>query len=136
MFSTVLRLDCALTTFMKIFLRCRRAACTITALLLRSFYDFTPILVGHDPNYACFEHVQNKRDEGVELPDHEDITTIIRYCAFMKTPLRFSRDLSRSATFSGTLDRSRNRCVNVGNKTSIFKQPIDSYSGLKMSQVI
>ncbi|KAH3858753.1 hypothetical protein DPMN_101382 [Dreissena polymorpha] len=40
---------CAFTTIMKISPRCFRAACTITALLLRSFYDSTPIFVGHDP---------------------------------------------------------------------------------------
>ena len=44
-----LRSHGAFTTIMKISLRCFRAACTITALLLRPFYDFTPILVGHDP---------------------------------------------------------------------------------------
>ncbi|KAH3834373.1 hypothetical protein DPMN_107696 [Dreissena polymorpha] len=27
--------------------------------------------------YACFEHVQNKRGESVELSDHEDSTAII-----------------------------------------------------------
>ncbi|KAH3837419.1 hypothetical protein DPMN_110808 [Dreissena polymorpha] len=40
---------CAFTTIMKISPRCFHAACTIAALLLRSFYDSTPILVGHDP---------------------------------------------------------------------------------------
>jgi hypothetical protein len=34
---------------MKIFPPCIRATCTITAFLLCSFYDFTLILVGHDP---------------------------------------------------------------------------------------
>ena len=49
----------------------------ITTLLLRSFYDLTPILVGHDPVTLVFEHVQNKRGESVELSDHEDSTAII-----------------------------------------------------------
>jgi hypothetical protein len=52
--------------------RCFRAASTITALKLRSFYDFTPILVGHDPAAL----VQSKRGESVDLPDHEE------YCAY------------------------------------------------------
>jgi hypothetical protein len=43
------------------------------ALLLRSFYDLTPILVGHDPATL----VQNKRSESVQLPDHEDPAAII-----------------------------------------------------------
>jgi hypothetical protein len=61
---------------LKIFPRCFGAACTITELLIRSFNDFTPILVGHDPA-ACFEHVKNKHGKSVELPDHEDPAAII-----------------------------------------------------------
>ncbi|KAH3837041.1 hypothetical protein DPMN_110419 [Dreissena polymorpha] len=48
-------------------------------------------------SYACFEHVQDKRGESVELSDHEDSTAI------MLRLLRFSCDLSRLATFSATL---------------------------------
>ncbi|KAH3824175.1 hypothetical protein DPMN_126005 [Dreissena polymorpha] len=51
--------------------------------------------------YACFEHVQNKRGESAELSDHGDSTAII--LRFLKTPLRFSCDVSRSVTFSATL---------------------------------
>ena len=45
-----LRCHCAFTMTMEITSRCLNgASCTITAFLLRFFYDFTPILVGHDP---------------------------------------------------------------------------------------
>ena len=47
--KTVPRLYCAFTTIMKISPRWFRDDCTITAPLLRSFHDFTSILVGHDP---------------------------------------------------------------------------------------
>jgi hypothetical protein len=58
---------------MKISLRCVRAACTITALLLRSFYDLTPILVGYDSATL----ILNMFKISVELPDHGDPAAII-----------------------------------------------------------
>jgi hypothetical protein len=76
MFPNALRFYSTFTAIMNISPRCFHAACTITALLLRSFYDFTPILVGYD-------HVQNKRSESVELPDprsccaYKDSTTFL-----------------------------------------------------------
>jgi hypothetical protein len=63
----------AFTAIMEISPRCFHAACTITALLLHSFYDFTPILVGYNPATL----ILNMFKISVELPDHEDSAAII-----------------------------------------------------------
>ncbi|KAH3747692.1 hypothetical protein DPMN_182121 [Dreissena polymorpha] len=44
-----------------------------TTLFLRLYTDSCWLR----SRYACFEHVQNKRGESVELSDHEDSTAII-----------------------------------------------------------
>ena len=44
-----------------------------TTLFLRLYPDFCRLR----SRYAYFEHVQNKRSESVELPDHEDPAAII-----------------------------------------------------------
>jgi hypothetical protein len=44
-----------------------------TMLFLRLYHDSCWLR----SRYACFEHVQNKHGESVELPDHEDLAAII-----------------------------------------------------------
>jgi hypothetical protein len=55
------------------------------------FYDFTPILIGHDPATLVLSML-NKSSESVELPDHEDYAAII---------LRFKPVTTRRTCFYG-----------------------------------
>ncbi|KAH3755486.1 hypothetical protein DPMN_190182 [Dreissena polymorpha] len=54
-------------------LRCLNDNGAFTTLFIRLYTDSCWPWA----RYACFEHVQNKRGESVELSDHEDSTAII-----------------------------------------------------------
>ena len=62
----------AFTTIMKIFPRCFYDFGVSTTFSLRLYPDSCC----PRSRYACFKHVQNKRGESAELPDHEHPTAI------------------------------------------------------------
>ena len=80
MFSIVLSIHCAFTTTMKISQRCFRAACTITAFLLRSFHDFTPMFVGHDPATLVLNMFKISVARAYSLPIMKTLPR--SYCAY------------------------------------------------------
>ena len=128
---------------MKISPRCFHAACTIygasTTLFLRPYPDSRRL----QSRYAYFEHVQNKRSESVELPDHEDPAAIIlRLWRLHYVSPAISHDRPR---FWPIFDRSRSGVyVWTGGKGGIghlyradYLSPKHSYAYLrKISNIV
>ena len=73
MFPNVLRFYCHHEDLSTMLPRCLYDYGASTTLFLRLYPDSRLLR----SRYAYFEHVQNKRGESVELPDHEDPTPII-----------------------------------------------------------